>query len=320
MDIISDGVILYYFSSITTFFAQSQANFIPGINLENYLEYTPIQRQLISHLLTLGVSTMACGFVYFIVTLKRSAPRYQISSILSAVVMVSAFLILFRQLNGWLDAFEFDGRVWRLTVSELGTFTESTFNNGYRYLNWSIDVPLLLTQMLFLFDLNRGHKRRLRIKFITAGLLMIYTGYIGQYFELSNIPAFLIWGLISTVFYVYILFLVGNVIGKSGQSLPEKPAKMFKGVWWLLLISWTLYPLAYLVPFGWHLYPAWGGWAAVTRQFLFTMADIFSKVVYGVLLTNIAQTRSQIEQYPPALEVGDEPIKNYYREREYTER
>ena len=113
--------------------------------MENFLVYTPIQRQLISHLLTLRVSTMACGFVYFVTTIKRSAPRYQASSVLSAVVMVSAFLILFRQLNSWLDAFEFDGQVWKLTVKELGTFTDSTFNNGYRYLNWSIDVPLLLT-------------------------------------------------------------------------------------------------------------------------------------------------------------------------------
>lgn len=297
----------------------AQATIPPGINLENFLEYTPIQRQLISHLLTLGVSSMACGFVYFLATIKRSAPRYQPSAVFSAVVMVSAFLILFQQLNGWQDAFEFDGRVWKLTVTELGTFTETSFNNGYRYLNWSIDVPLLLTQMLFLFDLTKGHKRRLRIKFALAGLLMIYTGYIGQFFEITNIPLFLIWGAISTVFYVYILFLVGNLIGHSSERLPEKTARMFKGVWWLILISWTLYPLAYLVPLGWQIFPAWGAWAAVTRQFLFTMADIFSKVVYGVILTNIAQTRSEIEQYQPALELKAGTINGTYSESEYSE-
>lgn len=94
---------------------------------------------------------------------------------------------------------------------------------------------------------------------------------------------------------------------------------MFKGVWWLLLISWTLYPLAYLVPMGWQLYPAWGGWAAVTRQFLFTMADIFSKVVYGVVLTNIAQTRSEIENYQPALDLKAGTVNGHSQEREYTE-
>ena len=90
----------HYLLNFTVLAQAIPENLPPGINMENFLVYTPIQRQLISHLLTLGVSAMACGFVYFLVTIKRSAPRYQPSSVLSAVVMVSAFLILFRQLNG----------------------------------------------------------------------------------------------------------------------------------------------------------------------------------------------------------------------------
>ena len=62
--------------------------------------------------------------------------------------------------------------------------------------------------MLYVFDLTPGKFRSLRTKFIGAGLAMIYTGYIGQYFELSNNFWFLVWGAISTVFYIYILYLV----------------------------------------------------------------------------------------------------------------
>lgn len=105
--------------------------------MENFLTYTPLQHDLISHLLTLGVGAMAVGFVYFVMTMGRSASQYRPSAVLSAVVMVSAFLILFRQLQGWEAAFAFDGNVFRLT--------DSTFSNGFRYLNWSIDVPCLLT-------------------------------------------------------------------------------------------------------------------------------------------------------------------------------
>ena len=68
------------------------------------------------------------------------------------------------------------------------------------------------------------------------------------------------------------------------------------------------------------MYPAWGAWAAVTRQFLFTMADVFSKVVYGVILTNIAQTRSEIENYQPALDLKAGTTNGHDRERVYTER
>lgn len=61
--------------------------------------------------------------------------------------------------------------------------------------------------------------------------------------------------------------------------------------------------MAYLVPIGWQLFPEWGAWAGVTRQFLYTVADISSKVIYGVLLTSAAQNISASRQYEPAQQV-----------------
>lgn len=262
--------------------------------MENFLTYTPLQHDLISHLLTLGVGAMAVGFVYFVLTMNRSASQYRPSSVLSAVVMVSAFLILFRQLQSWNAAFAFDGEIFRLT--------DSTFSNGFRYLNWSIDVPCLLTQMLFIVGISPARFIKTRRRFIIAGLLMIYTSYIGQYFQMTNILWYLFWGFVSTVFFVFILYLVGSVIASSRDRLPHQASKTMLTIWWVLLLSWTLYPLAYLTPLGLQLFPEWGAWAAVTRQFLYTMADIFSKVIYGVLLANVAQTLSAEEGFKPALD------------------
>lgn len=281
-----------------------------GLNMENFLVYTPLQHDLISHLLTLGVGAMAVGFVYFLTTMGRSESRYRPSSVLSAVVMVSAFLILFRQLQGWEAAFAFDGEFFRLT--------DSTFSNGYRYLNWSIDVPCLLTQMLFVVSISPVKFQKTRRNFIIAGLLMIYTGYIGQYFQMTNIPWYLFWGFVSTIFFVYILFLVGKTIAGSRDRMPHKASKTMLTIWWVLLISWTLYPLAYLVPLGFQLFPEWGAWAAVTRQFLYTMADIFSKVVYGVLLTSVAQTLSAEEGFKPALDAMPGRNNGYHSEEAAT--
>lgn len=286
----TEGIFSLFQSSIL---GQIQS-FPQGLNLENFLVYTPLQHDLISHLLTLGVGAMAVGFVYFVLTINRSASQYRPSSVLSGVVMVSAFLILFRQLQGWEAAFAFDGEVFRLT--------DSTFSNGYRYLNWSIDVPCLLTQMLFVVTVTPAVFKKTRTRFIAAGLLMIYTGYIGQFFQMTNLAAYLIWGAISTVFFVYILYLVGRLIANTREHMPARASKTMFTIWWVLLISWTLYPLAYLVPLGFQLFPEWGAWAAVTRQFLYTMADIFSKVIYGVLLTSVAQTLSAEEGFRPALD------------------
>jgi len=298
------------FMNLFSYLSQIPQGEIPeGLNLENLLTYSPLQHQLISHLLVLGVSAQAVGFIYFTATRQRCAPRYRPSSVLSAVVMVSAFLILTWQLIGWSQAFAFDGEVWSLT--------DTTFSNGYRYLNWSIDVPCLLTQMLFIIDISPGQFTKTRRRFVIAGLLMIYTGYIGQYYEVTNTPAFLIWGAVSTVFYIYILYLVGNLIFRSRGDLPRKAYNTMGTVWWLILIAWTLYPLAYLMPFFWQLFPELGAWSVVIRQFLYTMADVFSKVVYGILLTSIAQTRSAADRYEPALEA--QPGSNGNSQPEYVE-
>lgn len=257
---------------------------------------------------------MAVGFVYFMTTMGRSASQYRPSSILSGVVMVSAFLILFRQLQGWEAAFAFDGEVFRLT--------DSTFSNGYRYLNWSIDVPCLLSQMLFVVGVTPAIFQKTRRRFIAAGLLMIYTGYIGQFFQMTNLSAYLIWGAISTVFFVYILYLVGRLIANTRDRMPHKASRTMLTIWWVLLVSWTLYPLAYLVPLGFQLFPEWGAWAVVTRQFLYTMADIFSKVVYGVLLANVAQTLSAEAGFQPAIDAlpGHREAVNFHSQENYVER
>jgi len=287
-------------ASLNSYNLIAQTVVVPeGTIMENLLTYSPVQHQLISHLLTLGVSAMAVGFVYFITTNKRSLPRFQPSSTLSAIVMVSAFLILGLQLVEWLSAFAFDGVVWGLGVGTAGRFTESTFSNGYRYLNWSIDVPCLLTQMLFVIDVTPGRFRKLRFRFVTAGLLMIYTGYIGQFYEVTNPTPFWIWGAISTVFYIYVLAVIWRMLGKESRNMPKSPDNLeggMKNIRWFILITWTLYPIAYVMPAIW--FSAWG---VVTRQIIYTVADITSKVIYGAILSYIAQKRSETLEYEPAI-------------------
>jgi bacteriorhodopsin len=295
-----------FLDTAPSFLAQL-TTFPDGTMLENVLTYSPLQYQLISHLLIIGVSAQAAGFVYFVTSSKRSLSRFQPSSNLSAIVMTSAFLLLLWQLIGWSTSVQFDGTVWGLPFGANGQrLIQSEFSNGYRYLNWSIDVPCLLVQMLYVFDLTPPKFRSLRTKFIAAGILMIYTGYFGQYFELSNNFWFLTWGAISTVFFIYILYLVGNLLFRGRENFPHQAYKAMGTTWWLILISWTLYPLAYLVPLGWQFIPEWGGWAGVTRQFLFMVADVFSKVIFGILLSAVTQIRSAAEGYEPAIQVQPE--------------
>ena len=195
---------------------------------ENYIGlqqgFSEMAYQMVAHVLTLGYAVMLAALFYFILTIKSVAPKYRISSVLSVVVMVSAFLLLYAQANNWTSSFVFDierGRYYLGVESDL-------FNNGYRYLNWLIDVPMLLFQILFVISLKRSSFSSIRNQFWFSGAGMIITGYIGQFYEVTNLVAFAVWGAISTLFFIHILYLMKKVINEGKEGIPLKAQQTLK--------------------------------------------------------------------------------------------
>lgn len=265
---------------------------------ENYVGleqgFSEMGYQMVAHVLTLGYAVMLAGLLYFALTMRTVAPRFRISSVLSVVVMVSAFLLLYKQASNWTNAFAFDmesGRYYLAAGADM-------FNNGYRYLNWLIDVPMLLFQILFVVSLTKSKFSSIRNQFWFSGAAMIITGYIGQFYEVTNTTAFFIWGGISTIFFIHILYLMRKVIKEGKQGVPAKAKNALNIIWGLFIFSWMLYPGAYLIP---HLAGLEGvlfsETGVVGRQITYTIADISSKVIYGILLTVVAQSMSEQEGY-----------------------
>lgn len=265
---------------------------------ENYIGITEgfseMGYQIVAHFLTFGFAAMTAALFYFILTMKSVAPKYRISSVLSVVVMVSAALLLYIQSQNWTNAFVFNierGKYFLAAGADL-------FNNGYRYLNWLIDVNMLLFQILFVVSLTKSSFSSVRNQLWFSGTLMIVTGYIGQYYEVTNFTAFAVWGAISTVFFFHILYVMRNVIKEGKEGIPAKAQKILGNIWILFLIAWFLYPGAYLMP---HLLGVKGAFfseaGVVGRQITFTIADVTAKVIYGIMLTQVAQIRSKDEGY-----------------------
>lgn len=267
---------------------------------ENYIALeqgiSEMAYQMTSHILTLGYATMLASLFYFILTIKSVAPKYRISSVLSVVVMTSAFLLLYTQQENWTDAFAFNQETQKYVLA--GGNDGDLFNNGYRYLNWLIDVPMLLFQILFVVSLTKSNFGSIRNQFWFSGAAMIITGYIGQFYEVTDFNLFMIWGAISTVFFFHILYLMNRVIKEGKEGLTPAQSKTLNSIWILFLVSWFLYPGAYLMP---HLAGIEGGLyneaGIVGRQMTYTIADVCSKVIYGVLLTVLAQQMSKAEGY-----------------------
>lgn len=252
----------------------------------------PWQFELVSHVLTLGYAAMAASIFYFILTIKTNLPKYRPSSVLSVVVMISAFLLLYVQQESWVGSFTV------LTVgNEISYVYSGTFSNGYRYLNWLIDVPMLLIQILFVVGVTSVAFKKYLTRFATYGTLMVVTGYIGQFYEpgfgfedpSSNTVMWLVWGAISSVFYIFVLIEITKVIKEGKANMKgSKGLSLFAFILPLFYVSWTIYPIAYIMPL-WSNFQL----AIVSQQVLYTIADVASKVVYGVILQIVSSMLSE---------------------------
>lgn len=273
-------------------FELGNATFENYVGMEQGL--SEMSYQMVAHVLTLGYAVMLAGLFYFILTMRTVSPKFRISSVLSVVVMVSAALLLYKQAQNWTSSFVFDQEQGRYFLGA----GQDLFNNGYRYLNWLIDVPMLLFQILFVVTLKRSNFASIRNQFWFSGAMMIITGYIGQFYEVTNTTSFFIWGAISTAFFIHILILMRRVIKEGKEGVPAKAKAALTTIWGLFIFSWMLYPGAYLMP---HLVGLEGAMfsetGVVARQITYTIADISSKVIYGILLTVAAQAMSKEEGY-----------------------
>lgn len=248
--------------------------------------------EIVNHVLTLGYATMAAALLFFVLTKNDSLAKYQMSSVISVVVMTSAFLLLYTQKQSWVSAYAFvDGRYVINQGADL-------FTNGYRYLNWLIDVPMLLIQILFVAEITGSDRTKYMTRFSVSGCLMILTGYIGQFYEPGrlNESVFLwaFWGLVSTAFFIYVLVLITQVIKHGKSHMSGSAAAIFGAILPLFYISWWLYPIAYTAPIFLNMGFSYEG-TIVVQQVIYTLADILSKVIYGIMLsvTSFMLTRDQ---------------------------
>ena len=253
--------------------------------------------EIVSHILTLGYAAMAAALFYFIMTKNDSLPKYRMSSVISVVVMVSAFLLLYTQKVSWMNAYTFTGDTYNLNPGA------ALFTNGYRYLNWLIDVPMLLIQILFVAEITGSARVRYITRFSLAGSMMILLGYIGQFYEPGrlneNMFLWIFWGFVSTLFFIYVLVLITRVINEGKSRMEGSAKKIFGAILPLFYVAWWLYPIAYAAPI---LMKAGMSYelTIVSQQVIYTVADIASKVIYGVMLTVTATMLSEKQEYQVA--------------------
>jgi len=257
--------------------------------MESVLELNYTQFQTVYNVISLALAAMLATFIFLLVVQARVLPRYRQALVVSAMVCLIAAYHYYRIYNSFTEGFV------AVDVGEAATAFNSMqyelvngtgFNEGYRYVDWLLTVPLLLFETIAVLALPQKTRTSLLLKLIPASALMIILGYPGEIATDTLTKG--IWGALSTLPFLYILYVLFVELTKAMGNQPPKVAKQLSNLRWLLLATWGVYPIAFLLP----MLNITGPDAFVWRQVGYSVADVLAKCLFGLLIYKIARTKS----------------------------
>lgn len=244
---------------------------------------TQAQYETVYNFLSLTIAAQLFTALFLIIALSRVLPRYRQAITIAAIVCGIAAYHYFRIFESFKAAFV------TTAIGGTGNYSQAAgeiFNEGYRYVDWLLTVPLLLVELIAVLALARKIQTRLLVRLIPASALMIILGYPGEMSGDNTIRG--IFGLLSTLPFLYILFVLFVELSKSLDRQPVGVRKTISNLRLLLLLSWGVYPIAYLLP----LIGVGGADAWVGKQIGYSVADIVAKAIYALIIFNIAKKKS----------------------------
>ena len=124
---------------------------------------------------------------------------------------------------------------------------------------------------------------------------MILLGYPGE-IAAADSSARTIWGIASTIPFLYILYVLFVELGKSLERQSGGVKTLLDGLRYIILATWGIYPIAYMLP---SLIdnPAT---AEVVRQVMYSLGDVLAKPLFGLLVFSIALVKSREDGYVEA--------------------
>jgi bacteriorhodopsin len=164
-----------------------------------------------------------------------------------------------------------------------------SFNEAYRYVDWLLTVPLLLVEVIAVLALAKEVSKSLIMRLVPASAAMIALGYPGEIATDSNTA--MIYGVLSTLPFLYILYVLFVELTKSLDRQPAGVADTVKRLRLLLIATWGVYPISYIL--GMNGDPTAGSFVGV--QVGYTIADILAKCVFGLTILKIARMKSHAE-------------------------
>ena len=238
---------------------------------------------LVYNALSFATATLGISFVFFLVSRSRVSVTYRSAVTMSAMICgVAAY------------------HYWRMFTN----FAGGSWNEGYRYADWLLTVPLLVAELVVVSGVSKEAAKKVTPRLVIAALLMIATGYPGEVADHGSSARYT-WFIISFLFMLYVLYeLFAGTIGKTLKSQTGEIGKKLNSLRYVLVATWVIYPIFYLLgdetSFIAKIFNLSAEQSGTVIQVGYSISDILAKAGYGLLILGIATARSDAEGYRAA--------------------
>ena len=240
------------------------------------------QWNLIYNIFSFGLVSMLACTVYTLVSQQRVLAKYRNALVMSSMVTFIAAYHYMRIFNSFNESSA------DMTINISGA--QGSFNEAYRYVDWLLTVPLLLVEVVAVLALTKSVSTSLITRLVPASAAMIALGYPGEISSDQNTQ--IMYGVLSTIPFLYILYVLFVELGKSLANQPAGVAETVGRLRLLLIATWGVYPISYILGMGEGM--------ATAEQFVgvqvgYTVADVLAKCVFGLTIYKIARMKSMAE-------------------------
>jgi len=239
------------------------------------------QWNLVYNVFSFGLVSMLACTIYTLVSQQRVLAKYRNALVMSSMVTFIAGYHYLRIFDSFKHASE-GGKV-------LLDGSQNSFNEAYRYVDWLLTVPLLLVEVIAVLALAKEVSRSLITRLVPASAAMIALGYPGEISSDQNTQV--MYGVLSTLPFIYILYVLFVELGKSLERQPAGVAETVGRLRLLLIATWGVYPIAYIF----NIVGDASASSFVTVQVGYTIADVLAKCVFGLTILKIARMKSMAE-------------------------
>lgn len=243
------------------------------------LDLSLTQFELVYNAFSFTIAVMGAATVFFFLSRSQVAKEYKTALTVTGIVTLVACYHYARILGSWEAAYV-------ITNGELA-LSGVKFNDAYRYVDWLLTVPLLLIELILVMRLTQAETIAKSTKLGVLAALMIILGYPGE-IAVDSGTRWLWWGA-AMIPFALIVFDLYVGLKKSIESQPASVRGLVSSARLVTVVSWCFYPIVFVFP----MIGFTGGAATTAVQIGYTVCDIISKAMFGVLIFNIAVRKSE---------------------------